>query len=238
MIRWSWSVVVCAAGVLLPGCAHRIASQASKGMASALQQQQAEADPNQQFSRVMGERATIGAVTALDQPEQRERIRRMVDESVRQAVTSAFSTAITPPDEAAEAGEEGPASPAELLASQLARAATASAMSQLAAALGPDGALSASLAQAGGRVSASVIDATTARLGEIFPGCSGPGAQACREQRLRDLTRAAGEGFSLGVRDVLGWPIVIMAALLGIAAGALGHRAWTSRRTRLRLRTV
>jgi len=207
-------------------------------MTNALQEQQQEADPNQQISRVMGERMVTGAVTALDQPEQRDRIRRMVDESVRQAVTAAFSTAVTPPDEVAEAGDERSASPAEMLAAQLARAATASAMSQIAAALGPDGALTASLAEAGGRVSASVIDTTTARLGEIFPGCGGADAQACREQRLRELTRAAGAGFSLGVRDVLGWPIVIMAMLIGIAAGALGHRAWTSRRSRLRLRTA
>jgi len=228
----------CLAGLLLPGCAHRIASQASLGMTSALQEQQAETDPNRQVSRVMGERMTIGAVSALDQPEQRERIRRMVDQSVRQAVSAAFSTAVTPPEGAEEAGAPQAASPAEMLAGQLARAATASAMREIAAALGPDGALSASLADAGSRVSASVIETTTARLGEVFPGCSGPGAQACREQRLRDLTRAAGAGFSMGVRDVLGWPILVLTALLGVLVGAAGHRAWTSRRTRLRLRTA
>ena len=234
----SGRAIACAAALLLSGCAHRIGNQAGKGMASALQEQAEETDPSRQPARLIGERATIGAVTALDQPEQRERIRQMIDESVRQAVSSAFSSAMTAPDEAAEDGAEGPVSPAEMLAAQLAHAATASAMQEVAAALGPHGSLSASLAEAGGRVSASVIDTTTARLGEIFPGCSGPDAQSCREQRLRDLTRAAGAGFSLGVRDVLGWPIVVMATLIGMVLGAAGHRAWTSRRTRLRLRTA
>ena len=233
-----WRAVAWVAALLLPGCAHRIASQASKGMASALQEQAEQTDPSRQPSRLIGERATLGALTALDQPEQREQIRRMVDESVRQAVTSAFSAAVTGPEAVADDGAQGPVSPAELLAGQLARAATDSAMREVAAALGPHGALSASLAEAGGRVSATVLDTATARLGEIFPGCSGPDAQSCREQRLRDLTRAAGAGFSLGVRDVLGWPIVVMATLIGMVVGAAGHRAWASRRTRLRLRTA
>jgi hypothetical protein len=226
------------AALLLSGCAHRIANQASTGMLTALQQQQADADPNQQVARVMGERAATGALGTLDEPEQRERIRRMIDESVRQAVTAAFSTALTPPDQVGDDGVPRPNSPAELLAVQLAHAATASAIKEISAALGPKGALSASLVDASGRVSASVIDTTTARLGEIFPGCSGPNAQSCREERLRELSRAAGAGFSKGVREVMALPMILMATLIGIAVGAAGHRAWTSRRTRLRLRTA
>jgi hypothetical protein len=226
------------AWLLLPGCAQHIANQAGKGMASALQEQQAETDPSRQPSRLAGERAAIGAVSAMDQPEQLERIRHMVDESVRQAVAAAFATAVTPPEVAGGDGAAGPPSPAQMLAEQLARAATASALHEVAVALGPRGVLAASLADTGARVSASVVEGATSRLGEMFPGCAGADAQACRERRLRELTRAAGAGFSMGVRDALGWPIAVMAALVGLALGALGHRAWTARRSRLRLRTA
>jgi hypothetical protein len=223
---------------VLQGCAQHIANQSAKGMASALQEQQAETDPNKQPSRLMGERAAIGAVTALDQPEQRDRIRRMVDESVRQAVAAAFTAAITPPEVSSEDGAVQAASPAEMLAAQLARTATASAVHEIEAALGPHGVLTASLVDTGARVSASVVAGATSQLGELFPGCSGADAQACRERRLQELTRAAGAGFSMGVRDALGWPIAVMAALAGILIGVIGHRAWTARRSRLRLRTA
>jgi hypothetical protein len=72
----------------------------------------------------------------------------------------------------------------------------------------------------------------------MFPGCTGPDAAACRERRVEELTRAAGQGFSTGVRDSLAWPIVLLAMLAGCVAGILLHRAWAGRRARLKLRTV
>jgi hypothetical protein len=196
-------------------------------MATAIQEQQAaaEADPSRQLSRLMGERMVAGAVTALDEPEQRERIKRLIDESVRQAVESAFAAA-----------------PIEELATDAARTATAAAMNEVAAALGPDGRLGASLIASSGRVSAAVVDSALAStrngLAEIFPGCTGPDAAACRERRIQELTRAAGHGFAAGVRDSLAWPIVLVSMLAGCVAGILLHRAWSGRRARLKLRTA
>jgi hypothetical protein len=198
------------AGLWLSGCAHRIANQAGKGMASALQEQQAEADPSRQPSRLMGQRAAAGVIEALDEPEQRERIQRLIDDSVRQTVRAAFEAA-----------------PVEELAEQIARAATAAAMNQVALALGPDGRLGASLIATSGRATAAAVD-----------GALGSVRGQLDQRRIQELTRAAGQGFSMGLRDALAWPVVLVSLLAGCLAGILGHRAWAGRRARLKLRTA
>jgi len=84
-----------AVAVLALGCAERMGKNAAAGAVTALQEQRAaaEADPSKQPSRVAGGRAVEGAVAALDAPEQREAIRRLIAEAVSTATTTAVETA-------------------------------------------------------------------------------------------------------------------------------------------------
>ena len=84
-----------AVAVLALGCAERIGKNAAAGAVTALQEQRAaaESDPSKQPVRMAGERAVEGAVAALDAPEQREALRRLVAEAVSTATTTAVDTA-------------------------------------------------------------------------------------------------------------------------------------------------
>jgi hypothetical protein len=223
-------------------CARHLAASSAGGASSEIQkkQKEAEANPEQQVSRVAGERAVKGAVEALDQPEQRAKLKRVIDEAVSQAVASALATATrraaAPEQEGAGAGKYGPRTPAEELAAQLAGSATENAVRKLARELRADGRLGASLTDAGERVSASVVEGATNKINDLFPGCTGPDAAACREQRLRELTHTAGAGLASGVRDSIGWPILIFVAAVAGVAGAALHRFWSERRGRRQLR--
>jgi len=243
-----WRALVPAMLTLLasatPSCAERIGNRAAAGAASGLKEQlrEADTDPKKQAARVAGQRAVAGALEEIDDPKQRERIRRVVDEAVSQAVASALATATGRHPTVATFGSGSPSAggrtPAELLAGQLARAAADDAIRKVAVELGADGRLSTSLDGAGQRLSASVVAGASSKLADLVPGCSGPDGPACRQRRLRELTRAAGAGFSSGIRDAIGWPLLIVAAALGGLAGASAHRLWTSRRTRRQFRTA
>lgn len=223
-------------------CAERLANRAAVGAASGFQQQlrEADTDPKKQAARVAGQRAVAGALEEVDDPKQRERIRRVVDEAVSQAVASALATATGRHPTAAAFGAPpsaaGGRTPAELLAGQLARAAADDALRKVAVELGENGRLSTTLAGAGQRLSASVVEGASTKLADLVPGCSGADGPACRQRRLRELTRAAGAGFSAGIRDAIGWPLLIVAAGLGGLAGASVHRLWVTRRTRRQFR--
>ena len=65
-----------------PGCAERIGQKAAAGAVSELKQHAAEQDPSKQPSRLAGERVVEGAVDALDAPEQRDAIERLVAQAV------------------------------------------------------------------------------------------------------------------------------------------------------------
>jgi hypothetical protein len=224
-------------------CAEHMANRAAAGATTGFQAKlkEADTDPTKQAARVAGHRAVAGALEEIDDPKQRERIRRAVDEAVSQAVASALATAIGrhPAAKAATpGGAPGGQSPAEVLAGQIARAAAANAIRKLTIELGDEGRLGTTLAGAGQRLSASVVEGASTKLADLVPGCSGPDAPACRERRLRELTHAAGAGFSSGIRDTLGWPLLIVAAALGGLAGASAHRLWTGRRRARQLRAA
>ena len=241
-----WRAQVAALLTLLvsaaPSCAERIASRAAAGATSGFQQQlrEADADPKKQAARVAGQRAVAGVLEEIDDPKQRDRIRRVIDEAVSQAVASALATAIGRNPTAAASGA-APAAPggrtaAEVLAGQLARAAADDAIRKVTVELGADGGLSTTLTGAGQRISASVVEGASSKLADLVPGCSGADAPACRQRRLRELTRAAGAGFSAGIRDSIGWPLLFVVAALGGLAGASAHRLWAVRRTRRQFR--
>jgi hypothetical protein len=227
---------------LLPAgaCAKQLGARGVSGAGSELQkqQQEAETDPKKQAARVAGSRAVTGAVEALDQPEQRARLKQVIDEAVSQAVASALATATRRAAEpgAGTTGGHGPRTPAEELAAQLAGSATENAVRKLALELRADGRLGSSLTDASERVSASVVEGATNKLNDLFPGCTGPDAAACRERRLQEITHTAGAGLAAGVRDSIGWPILIFVAALAGVAGAAAHRFWSERRGRRQLR--
>jgi hypothetical protein len=167
----------------------------------------------------------------LDNPEQREKIRHLIDDAVAQAVTSAFRTATEVPAGGTGAAAERGVSPVALLMAQAARTAAEDALRELIAGLGGkgQGPLGVSLAATGRELSASVTGGALERLGAAFPGCEGPDMFACIDRRIGQASRSAAAGFSSGLRDTLGWPLLILAALVGLGIGLLGHWLWTSR---------
>jgi hypothetical protein len=212
------------------GCAERAARNATAGAVSSAQQMQATMPEAQQFSRVAGGRAVEGAVAALDQPEQQAQIRKLVDAAVTEAVASAVRAAFAPVPAAGVAGAPARGA-APQLAGQIGRAATEDALGRVAVQLGGDGALRQGLVA----TSAVATDAAvSAALGGLFPECRGDDAAAgeCRIARVQALTRATAASVSAGVRDSLAWPMVFLAAVVGMTLGVLAHWIVTLRRRR------
>lgn len=226
-------VIALAAVLGASACAHRAGRQATTGFEKEIVAGQAAVagSPTQQISRVAGERAAAGAVEGIHDPEQREKLRIVVEELVAEAVATAFRTATEVPRGAeGEAGERG-VSPVALLMAQAARTAAEDALRELITGLGGkgQGPLGVSLAGTGRKLSASVMGGALERLGEAFPGCEGPDMFACIDRRIKQASRSAAVGFSSGLRETLGWPLLILAGLIGLAVGLLGHWLWTSR---------
>jgi hypothetical protein len=215
-------------------CAERAAGNATAGAIQGLKAQ-ASANPEEQVSRIIAQRAVAGALDTLESPEQRERIRQIVAETVNEAVASAFHSATSAPAATGQGAGAGGRSPAEVLAGQLARAAAEDAIRKLTADLGNEGPLTTTLAQTSERMSAAAVSGARE---ELFPGCFGPDAETCRQRRLEDLARATGAGLSTGVRDSLGWPLLIFAGALGVAAGVFVHWVWSLRVRRRELRAA
>jgi hypothetical protein len=226
-------LVTLAAVLTASACAHRAGREATTGFEKELVAGQAAVaeSPTQQISRVAGERAAAGAVEGIHDPEQREKLRVVVNELVAEAVATAFRTATEVPGGAeGEAGRRG-VSPVALLMAQAARTAAEDALHELITGLGGkgQGPLGVSLAGTGRELSASVMGGALDRLGAAFPGCEGPDMFGCIDRRINQASRSAAAGFSSGLRDTLGWPLLILAALIGLGVGLLGHWLWTSR---------
>ncbi|HVU51395.1 MAG TPA: hypothetical protein VHL80_11945, partial [Polyangia bacterium] len=98
-------------------------------------------------------------------------------------------------------------------------------------ALGGDGALSRGVVTTCAKATDAAVGAA---LAELFPECRGDDASAasCRRERVQALTRATAASVTAGVRDSLAWPLLLLAAAVGLLLGALAHRALTLRRRR------
>jgi hypothetical protein len=242
-------------------CAHN-AKGAAESIAESVRKSQTNTPPEQQIAYVASQRAVEGALSVLDQPGQRAQVQKLIDAAVAQAVASAFRVALAPGGVSEAGGGEGPGGrgAAAILAGQIGRAATEDALGRVALALGSNGALSQGVVtmsakateDALGRValalggngalsqgvvatSAKATDAAvTAALAELFPECRGddPSAASCRRERVQALTRATAASVTAGVRDSLAWPLLLLAAALGLLLGALTHWAVTGRRRR------
>lgn len=187
-------------------CAHRIGKQAAQGAAEEMKRQSAES-PDGPPVKVAAANAVEGAVGALDTPEQRARIQRMVQEAVSAAATTAVQDASR----------------------------------QLIAQLGPDGQgpLAISLARAGEHISTSAVGSVGSELAALVPECAGPDQLSCIERRLQQTARTTAASFTSGVKDSLGWHVLLIVFALGLSSGVLGAWLWSLRWVRRRsLRTA
>jgi hypothetical protein len=217
------------------GCAHHAAKQATESMGESIRKSQETTPPERQITYVASQRAIEGAVAALDEPAQRAQIQKLVNAAVTEAVASALRAALAPGAvgglETGAGDGTGDRGAAAILAGQVGRAATEDALGRVAVALGGEGALSTGLVA----TSAKATDAAVgAALAELFPECRGdePAAASCRRERMQALTRATAASVTAGVRDSLAWPLLFLAAAVGLTVGALAHWAVTLRRRR------
>ena len=189
------------------------------------------------------ERSVEGAAAALDAPEQRARVQRFVNGAVTEAVASAFQAASGASrgesrGAAGGVGAPGP-SPVALLVGQVARSAVDDAVRGLVVDLGShgQGPLAVSLAATGKNVSAAVVGSALDQLNEVFPGCRGPDAVACVNRQIASMSQSAAIGFSAGLRQTIGWALLIFAGLIGLLMGLLSHWLWSHRAHSQLLRT-
>jgi len=113
--------------------------------------------------------------------------------------------------------------------STAATAAVENATRQLIADLGPDGRgpLAVSLARTGEEMSAATVSRLGSELAALAPECAGPDPLGCIEQRLQRTARATAASFSAGVRETLGWQLILVAFGLGAVGGVLGTWLWS-----------
>jgi len=178
------------------------------------------------------EQAIEGGVATLDAPEQRARIQQLVNAAVAEAVATAFRTATeVPRGTGGSAAGRGGVSPIALLMGQVARSAVDDAVRTLVADLGShgEGPLAASIVGTGKNVSAAVVGSAIDQLNELFPGCRGPDAVACVNRQIASMSQSAAVGFSAGLRQTIGWALLIFAALIGLLMGLLSHWLWSQR---------
>jgi len=266
----AFGAIAAALALLTGACAHQMGKNAAMGAAQEVANSQAANadDPSRQVSRVFAERATEGALAALDAPEQRDRIQRLVDlaaaraiegsvaaldapaqreriqqvvsGAVAQAVASAFEVATKGPggERAGVTGEPG-VSPVALLMGQVARKAVDDAVRGLVADLGShgQGPLAVSIAGTAKNASAAAMGGALDQLHELFPGCGGPDAVACVNRQIATMSQSAAIGFSAGLRQTIGWALLIFAGLIGLLMGLLSHWLWSHRAHAQQLRT-
>jgi hypothetical protein len=201
------------------GCAHRMGEQASSGALRGLKQasagiaeEAAQTPPEQQLSRLLAQRAVEGAVDALDTPEQRAQIERIVAGAVatatRAAVDSATSQLI------GQLGAQGEGPLGRSLASTGAQVSTA---------------ISTALVQ-------SVVGGVGAELSALTPDCGGADRLTCIQGRLNAMARSTAAGFTSGVKESIGWQLLFLAFAGGTVAGALGSWLWSRGHSRSRRR--
>ncbi|HLK91947.1 MAG TPA: hypothetical protein VKZ18_18790 [Polyangia bacterium] len=214
-----------------PGCAHRAGQQAAQGALAELQQQQANRT-GPPPSKIIAQNTIDGVMTALDTPEQQARIERLVSLAVAAATKTAVEDLSTQLASATRTMVDGMS--AQVAAAT--RTMIAGASDQLMQELGPTGSgpLAVSLSNASQRMSASaagglvggVVDGAEAELAGLAPECRGPNRAACLQQRLQqallETTQTAAAAFSKGVRDSIGWQLLLVAFALGVAGGVLG----------------
>jgi hypothetical protein len=194
------AVVVACAG-LHSACAERIGKKAAEGAVTELQRQH-EQNPDKKPMKLAAASAVEGAVEALDAPEQRARVERLVAEAVAAAVHTAVEQATR--QVVAELGAQG------------------------------EGPLATSLSRTGERIATTAVGGVGAQLAALVPECTGPDQLDCIEQRLQRTARSTAASFTAGVRETLGWQLLLVAFVLGAGGGVFGAWLWSLRHYRRR----
>jgi hypothetical protein len=239
-LRGAAGVLAALASLALPACAHQIGKGAVSSAARKLEQGQAQSadDPSKQLARVMTQEAVAAAIAALYAPEERERLQQAVDEMVAREVASALRAATeVPPGERAAHGGPG-VSPVAMAMAEAMRSGIETAIQQVILDLGGKGhgPLSPSIRGTGKQVSIAAAGSARETLTGRFPGCRGPDAVACMNQRLKATGQSAKDGFSKGLLDGIGWPFLVAALVIGLAVGIIGPSLSSLRRRRHTLR--
>ncbi len=246
---------LCLAALVLlsfaPSCAHRAGRQATQGALAEFREQQAN-PTGPPPSRIIAGNTIDGVMTALDTPEQQARIQRLVS----LAVAAATKTALEEMSNQLAATTKTMVDGIDDQLAAATRKMVDGASEELMEELGPTGSgpLAVSLSTASRRVYAAAarglvgggVDGLRSEIGGLAPECAGPNRAACLEQRvqrtLQETARTTAAAFSQGVRDSIGWQLVLVAFALGAAGGVLA--SWllsvllTLRHERRSLRTV
>jgi hypothetical protein len=233
------------AGLHAAGCAEAIGKRTASGAVEELRRQSAE-NPSQQPSRIVATNAVDGTLRALDTPEHRALIERMIEHAVSVATTNAVDGTLQALDT-----PEHRALIERTIAHAVSVAATTAVENttrQLIADLGPDGRgpLAVSLTRTGEQmtsamtsvattaVSSSVSDTVSRELAALVPECAGPERLDCLQRRLQQTARVTASSFTTGVKDSIGWQVLMVVFALGAGGGVLGAWLWSLRHYRRR----
>jgi hypothetical protein len=178
----------------------------------------------------VGKRAAAGAVAEL----QKQNGNPPDKKPAYAAAESAVQGAVAALDEPAQRAQID-----RLVAEAVSVAATTAvekATRQLVAELGPDGQgpLAVSFTRTGERVSAAAVGTVSSEIAALAPECAGPDPLGCIERRLQQTARATAASFSAGIRDTIGWQLLLVAFGLGAGGGVLGTWLWSLRHERRR----
>ena len=117
-----------------------------------------------------------------------------------------------------------------------AQVAVQEATRQMVASLGPDGQgpLGVRLSRTGEQVVTNAVGEVGAQLATLVPECTGPDQLACIERRLQRTAHDTAASFTSGVKENIGWQILLVAFALGAGGGVLGAWLWSLRQFRRR----
>jgi hypothetical protein len=178
----------------------------------------------------IGKQAAAGAVAEM----QRQAAARPGNPEVQKAAGKAVEGALTELASAEEIARIDRV--VSQAAATAAGAAVARAAEKLMAQLGEEGngPLAVSFARTGERVSAAAVGSVGSELLALAPECAGPDPLACIEKRLQQTARTTAASFTAGVRETLGWQLLLVAFGLGAGGGVLGTWLWSLRLERRR----
>jgi hypothetical protein len=187
-----------------PACAEHMSRNATAGAGNEFQRERAEADKDK--SKQVVRVAGTRAVEGAVEALDEPASRAAIQSLIKDAVAVATATAV----------EE--------------------ATKHMIAELGPEGhgPLGMSLARTGEHVSSATVGGIGAQLAGLFPECDGPDRMDCIDRRLQQTARTTAASFTSGVKESLGWQLLLLMFILGAAGGVLGAWLWSLRPVRRR----